>query len=138
MFEEHRKKIQEFLTVITEELAEKRDPCRRFEYRHPIYGWTNPNGLDDLLQVVSLESHTLRIISPSEEFLVKIPEPVKKAPEEGAMFYTPSPGDSCLYSEWIWDTLHPFDKRALSRGLVHLTKEAAIAHAKAMCVYMED
>lgn len=62
---------------------------------------------------------------------VSFPKPVSKALEEGQGYYLPDLTVTRLYyiSQWH-DT--EVDKLRLKRGLVHLTEENAIAHAKAL------
>lgn len=52
-------------------------------------------------------------------------------PEWGITYYLPVPHQEGMYGWEKW-TNNDFDRRTFSRGLVHLTKENAIAHAKAM------
>ena len=62
---------------------------------------------------------------------IEVPEPVRKALEKGCRYWMANPTSPYLYSELCWggdDT----DRRWLSRGLIHLTEAAAVAHAKAM------
>lgn len=60
-----------------------------------------------------------------------VPAPMSEAPEIGDEYFTPQTGYAVFYcaNKWICDG---YDQRFLSRGLVHATESAAIAHAKAM------
>jgi hypothetical protein len=60
-----------------------------------------------------------------------VPEPVREPLKSATYYFVPVPtlDDFCDDQEWM-DALG--DKLWLSRGLIHLTKENAIAHAKAM------
>lgn len=60
-----------------------------------------------------------------------VPAPMSEAPELGDEYFTPQTGYAVFYcaNKWISDG---YDHRFLSRGLVHATESAAIAHAKAM------
>lgn len=53
------------------------------------------------------------------------------APASGLSYWHPSVTRVELVDSSHWDG-GDFDRRCMERGLVHLTKEAAIAHAKAM------
>lgn len=53
------------------------------------------------------------------------------APVNDQTYWIPMLSSDTLITEIKWDG-DRFDKRDLRRGLVHLTKEAAIAHARAM------
>tara|TARA_R110000772_G_scaffold43692_2_gene100663 strand:- start:1024 stop:1449 length:426 start_codon:yes stop_codon:yes gene_type:complete len=61
-----------------------------------------------------------------------VPMPMDVRPKQGSDIWLSSP---CSY-EWTdrvnWNE-HPVFYRYLKRGLVHLTKEAAIAHGRAIC-----
>jgi hypothetical protein len=62
-----------------------------------------------------------------------VPEPVREQPKDGAEYWTPTLQDANYASGWTWlKAGDAFDNNALKRGLIHLTKEAAVAHAKAM------
>lgn len=60
-----------------------------------------------------------------------VPEPFREALEEMQKYFIPSLTEQDCFCRMKWDGGH-MDHRWLSRGLVHLTREAAIAHAKAM------
>lgn len=61
----------------------------------------------------------------------EVPEPMREAPNDGVKYFFPnlSYNDYFWRHEWENDRV---DVRVLERGLCHSTKEAAIAHAKAM------
>lgn len=61
----------------------------------------------------------------------EVPEPMRLAPRYRSKCYSPGVNNDnfVLEDHWIGDDLC---HRRLSRGLIHSTKEAAIAHAKAM------
>lgn len=62
---------------------------------------------------------------------IEVPAPERQELSEGTRYYIPQLMSAELYN---WDTWRdkPMDKRALSRGTVHLTKESAVQHAKAL------
>ena len=60
-----------------------------------------------------------------------VPAPMSEAPMIDGGYFTPQTGYEVFYCENKWRS-DVYDHRFLSRGLVHLTKSAAIAHAKAM------
>lgn len=62
---------------------------------------------------------------------IDVPEPVRESLPLGVKYYFPSLNYSPTYDEFLWQG-DPFDNRVLKRGLVHLTKEAAELHAKAL------
>ena len=61
-----------------------------------------------------------------------VPDPMQTHPEKHAQFWIVDlTSEECTCSlVWRGDS---FDMRALSRGLIHSTKEAAAKHAMAMC-----
>ncbi len=65
-----------------------------------------------------------------------VPEPMREKPENGACYWAVSAGneDSVATYEWRDDTC---DSRFLANGVCHFTKEAAIAHAKALFSFSE-
>lgn len=62
---------------------------------------------------------------------VSFPKPETKAPKEGQNYFMPDPTTTKLYFRSRWDN-DECDEQRLERGLVHLTEENAIAHAKAL------
>ena len=60
-----------------------------------------------------------------------VPAPMSEAPEVGSMCFVASINNPAFFYSIYWETVS-CNKTALSRGLIHLTKESAIAHAKAM------
>ena len=63
----------------------------------------------------------------------EVPEPVREPLESGTMYYMPelSSNDSDLSVRLTWKC-DDIDELWLKRGVIHLTKEAATAHAKAL------
>jgi len=61
----------------------------------------------------------------------KVPKPMSKEPAEGSEYFFPvlTAADFAGVDRWQGDN---FDDRWLYRNICHTTKEAAIAHAKAM------
>jgi len=60
-----------------------------------------------------------------------VPMPEREAPNVGSVYYTLNLLKEDLYQEHVW--LNDVqDKRLLECGLVHLTKEATVAHGKAV------
>lgn len=61
----------------------------------------------------------------------EVPEPMLEEPEHDQDYFYPIVSSGDFYGSAIW-TKHKIDIMVLERGLCHTTKEAAIAHAKAM------
>ena len=75
-------------------------------------------------------------IKPEEPKTIKVngfdvPEPMREAPVEGVRYYVASTQSREWYLSRTWGGWE-LDLRCLQRGLVYSTKEAAVAHAKAM------
>ena len=60
-----------------------------------------------------------------------LPEPVKETPNEGQVLYVPRPESPDNYVKFNWFNSE-YDQLALKKGLIHATKENAIAWANAM------
>jgi hypothetical protein len=60
-----------------------------------------------------------------------VPEPLREPLKNNVNYCIPDPKMEDLFDYQTW-TGHRLDMVWLSRGLIHLTKENAIAHAKAM------
>lgn len=61
-----------------------------------------------------------------------VPAPVKSELENDTVYFVPCFSNLDFVTCLRWNGI-PYEMRMLSRGLIHLTKEAAIAHGKAMC-----
>lgn len=67
-----------------------------------------------------------------------VPEPLRVAPEIGTVYYYPYlVGGKGLNGEMAWDG-DKYDSETLKKGKVHLTKEAAELHAKALISLTEQ
>ena len=76
-------------------------------------------------------------IKPEEPKTIKVngfdvPEPMREAPARCTAYYLACPTDSEYYNYVRWSSGDLQERHWLSRGMLHSTKEAAIAHAKAM------
>ena len=60
-----------------------------------------------------------------------VPLPEREVPAKGTTYFTPSLYAQTYFTEYCW-AVETLDLRWLERGLVHLTKEAAIAHGEAL------
>ena len=67
----------------------------------------------------------------------EVPKPTTEPLEYAAKYFVTEMDTGLLYcqSEWYNDAV---DKRRMSRGLAHTTKEAAIAHAKALLSFTQN
>ncbi len=60
-----------------------------------------------------------------------VPEPVREPLEEGQRYYIPNICIVTTPHTWNWDG-DSFDTRCLERGLLHLDRESAEIHARAL------
>lgn len=67
---------------------------------------------------------------------VEVPAPESVAPTLGNDYFVSDAWSKNLYKSFTWDG-DDHDKQSLSRGLVYLNKEDAIARAKAMLITKE-
>jgi len=63
---------------------------------------------------------------------VEVPEPVREAPDDGAFVYYVDIAGREMAFMGSFHSDSGYDKRALSRGLIHRTKDAAESHARAL------
>ena len=66
----------------------------------------------------------------------EVPEPVLETLKVGQQYYTAEPDASSFFCVHTWNN-HTLDIRRLQRGLIHLTREAAELHAKALLSFTE-
>lgn len=62
---------------------------------------------------------------------IDVPEPIRYEPDIDKIFYIANITSGDFYGEFIWKGEWP-DREVLKRGVVHLKKENAILHAKAI------
>ena len=62
---------------------------------------------------------------------IEVPEPAREAPKIGETFFLVELASPALFNDYSWAN-HIYDNEWLNKGLLHLTEEAAIAHAKAL------
>lgn len=85
-----------------------------------------------LLSTSKVEPFRFRIQPETVNIYGKeVSKPETESPHIGVRYYWPSLYRKDKYDEAVWYG-HMVDKTNLQRGLVHLTKEAAIAHAEAL------
>ena len=67
----------------------------------------------------------------------EVPKPLSVAPDKGIRYYFPSFLNDESYDSFLWDN-HLMDTKMLAKGLIHLTQEAAVVHAKALLSFTES
>ena len=66
----------------------------------------------------------------------EVPEPVREPLKRFRQYYTVDTWNDKIVDEYSW-TNDEADQRLLKRGIIHLTREAAEAHAKALLSFTE-
>lgn len=61
----------------------------------------------------------------------EVPKPMSESPGYGNDYFMTNINDDSFYEEYSWSD-DTYDNQWLQRNICHTTKEAAIAHAKAM------
>lgn len=121
---------------IAEDVAELGhvDPDR-YEVWHPGGYWFAPNSKQTLL--TSMERHPEKVRHAPRRIEISgqggtfsYPEPMRKEPENGSIYWTLSFGTSEGVIPHQWEGRHADHKR-LRRGRAHANREAAIEHAEA-------
>ncbi|MDO4708234.1 MAG: hypothetical protein Q4B94_00155 [Pseudomonadota bacterium] len=70
-----------------------------------------------------------------------VPEPVRRPLKDGDKYYVPALFEAVLADYYYWgDAIDgdEVDRRLLERGLVHMTAEAAVVHAKALLSFTAE
>ena len=122
-------KHAELMMAYAQDAMETDKPWERWEYFDKISGtWTafargNPAWYDDELyrrkgRTITINGH-------------EIPEPVRQILPYEATYYVPDIGHPEAHIESMWQD-DEIDTHRLDEGVVHLDKDAAIAHAKAL------
>lgn len=90
---------------------------------------------DFVLSCVSNRTHPLSAFSLAPRTIMvngrEVPEPIRQEPARYTRYFSVDLTEKDMFFQADWDG-DDFDTRMLQRGLIHLTKEAAITHAKAM------
>ena len=115
------------MLLYAQDAAETDKPWERWEYKAGVTGFEgcleHPEWNADFKYRRKLKTITVNGI--------EVPEPAREAPKMGEKFFLINLASSTLVDDYWWSN-HPFDNQWLSKGLVHLTEEAALAHSKAL------
>ena len=106
------------------------------QYRHKDQtSWRNVGYFSDFAFPSGYEFRLKPSTFPIGEW--EAPRPETKEPEDGDIYFVPDLLSRNFVYQYTWreDTI---DKRALARGLVHLTKEAAFQHGRALAAFSEN
>ena len=116
-----------FLEVKRAYYADPENVVVEYKCTHGI-GWIACHAEPDwTAQMYRIRPRTIRIGE------IDVPEPVRECPPLGVKYYYPTINYSQTYDAFTWQG-DGFDKRLLERGLIHLTREAAEQHAKALII----
>ena len=115
------------MLLYAQDAAETDKPWERWEYKPGVTGFKeclkHPEWNADFKYRRKPKTITVNGI--------EVPEPAREAPKMGEKFFVVTLTSPTLVNDYLWTT-HRYNTQWLSKGLVHLTEEAAIAHAKAM------
>ena len=109
-------------------------PLSEFEASSSEWPHIDRQSLDRWIANVILHPEKWTVIRKPQHIMVngfKVPKPLDVIPSERAIYFAPAFDDEGLWVECEW-TDHSMDRAFYSNKVAHTTKEAAIAHAKAM------
>ena len=93
--------------------------------------WVDCDAVAALCYITSGHASTLRVKPEFIRFECKVPRPLDLAPPEGTTYSIPDLSSETCIRRQAW-TGDEGDRRALERGLVHLTSADAYQHADAL------
>ena len=106
-----------------------------WEYKHREWDKDRYHSAGLYLSIITLSPDHCEVRRKQKTRIVNgftVPAPLRVAPADGDSYFISAFSAERFYSLacWVNDAI---DKRWLERGLIHLTEDAAIANAKAMC-----
>lgn len=97
---------------------------------HPV--WVPISGVTTINQLNQLKNNRFRQVTPTINIGWRsVPKPLTAPPEEGTNVYMVSLISDDYYAFGYWKN-NKFYQDLLKRGIIHITAEAAVAHAKAL------
>lgn len=118
----------ELMMQYAQDAMETDKPWERWEfYSHSAEKWIAcfENPVWDINRVYRRKQKTINING------FEVPEPLREAPTKDTEYFCVNFLHTNLVSEWAWCN-HDIEYEYLTKGLIHLTKEAAELHAKAL------
>lgn len=102
-------------------------PWRLWEFHSSMVGWTELTGHPFWETKVKYRR------KPRTHMVngIEVPAPIRDVPKYEQTYWAADLGNREFVCNFVWCN-DDFDKRLLERGLVHATKEAAVANAMAM------
>lgn len=123
----------ELMAQYAEDARETKKPWERWEfYEEADKAWFTVDGSPLWHTEIQYRRKPRTITINGRE----VPEPMREAPDVGNLYYVVIVSAESVVSNHKWQN-DQFDKKWLSRGLIHSTKEAAIAHAEALLSFTE-
>lgn len=124
-------------------LLNDKPETKRHKYADLIIQWANDTSLE--IELLIAQGQWIRTENPcwsaGVEYRIKpktitinsieVPKPESDAPTEGTIYHFPTPNSAYSTNYYRWENNNT-DKLLLKRGMVHLTREAALQHAKAL------
>ena len=115
------------MLLYAQDAAETDKPWEYWEYKVGVTGFIgcskHPEWNDDFKYRRKPKTITVNGI--------EVPEPIRETPAMGDKYYLVNPAAFTLITHNSWAN-DPYDTQWLNKGLLHLTEEAAFAHAKAL------
>jgi len=125
-------KHAKLMMIYAEQAAEMDEPWKLWEYCDDDGRWFKLYGHFVFEDKCEYRQITKTININSHE----VPEPMREEPDIGTDYFVVSPYSDDGVEGSTWEVCN-VDKRFLRFGLCHLTREAAIAHAKALFSFTE-
>ena len=125
----------ELMALYAQDAMESETPWERWEYRRSeLIGWISVNTHPEWDDCTEYRRKTKTIHING----IEVPEPCREPLACDTKYYMPDIVDS-LDGKWAWSAWDDdeVDHARLKAGIVHLTKEAAEMHAKALVSFTE-
>ena len=113
--------------------CETAEPWLRWQFSEADDDWHNCGKHPEWRADYSYR-HKLQTIRIGEH---DVPEPLRRVPEEGTFVFAPAVERELLFYSMAWDSHDLWCSINLTRGLVHLTREAAEQHARALLAFTQ-
>lgn len=128
--DKHEQQLREHFA---ECIREGRDPREEFEeFKHAYSEWRTPMNTGNLLEEIECAPERIRLKPRTIEIAgIEVPEPMRRPPELGSTYYIPDAGHLVSRLDWQQDAI---DVRLLAAGCAHRTRDAAIAHRRALII----
>ena len=115
------------MLLYAQDAAETDKPWERWEFKG------RDNGFNGCLKHPEWHEHYEYRRKPKTITIngIEVPEPIREAPKVGEQFFFVDLSLPTLTTYHPWED-DAYDRAWLKKGLIHSTKEAALAHAKAL------